>query len=158
MLLWTKVHILLSFPEFWPLVPFLSQEPMQDPTQHQSLCLLWVLLAVAVFSDLPRFWWPWQFWQVLVVYFVWCFSTGIYMVFSHHRLGVWMSEHLVMTGTCCHHSLSLWCSSPSPGWGSVYPLPPLCRYQALLLYTVLLKEVPIHTCRGGDTIHFLEDS
>ena len=39
------------------------------------------LLGYGSFSDLPCFWLPWQFWEILVKYFIKCPNIGIYLIF-----------------------------------------------------------------------------
>lgn len=131
----TSVHYcwLMISPFFKLMSLFVSQNSTQDTTLH---VVVMSSLICGSFSAFPCFSWPWQFWRVLVKYFVKQFdSSDIFMT----RLGLWDFEEvkylffcfcqgvLISTG---HH----WpCSTWSLGEGGVCQVFPLWRYFAFFI-------------------------
>ena len=64
-----------------PRVPFLSQDPRQDPTFiHLVVVCLSPPLVCDGFSDVPRSWWLWQFWGTLVRFYAECPSIWVHLM------------------------------------------------------------------------------
>ena len=79
--LWPKVIVYSDF-RFLSNVLFLFWGPSQDITLRAAVVAPQAPWAVTV-SHFPWFWWPWQFWGVLVTHFVLCHSIWVcLMVFS----------------------------------------------------------------------------
>lgn len=114
----------------------------QDPIQETLLCSVirspWAPLGCDGFSDLPCFWWPGQFWGVLVRCFAECSSAGIcLLIFLMMKLGsrVWGKKTTGIRGHSRHisraHTVTMtsrcWRWHWPPGWGRVghCPVPPL---------------------------------
>ena len=80
---WFLRFFLLRFSQFLPNIPFLCQEPIPDPTLH-VVAMPHVLLGCDSLSDLSYLLWPWEFWGIVVRYFIKCFSIWII------NLGLWI--------------------------------------------------------------------
>ena len=152
-----------DFPRFYLTSFFSSRIPSRTPHYVLSSSLLRFLLAVMVSQIcLVFFWWPGQFWGVLLRYCIECPSVRIPVIFFLMvRLGLWFWEgdHLSkgpfsshhIKGTHYQHDLSLSTWPSSPGWGRVCQVSSLqSRSVSLLFRTVLCgrNHCAHHTVKG----------
>ena len=79
------------------------QDPIQDTTLHLVFTFSQASLGCTnVSQTFPWFWWPWQFWGILVKYFVKYPWTRINHVFLTTRLGLCIFEKKTTIGTYYH--------------------------------------------------------
>lgn len=81
-----KVPSLIKFPQFFSNAFFWCRIPTRMPHYIYSSCRVRSLDHDSC-SDLPWFWWPWHFWRILIRYFVYYLSLGIWFVFLMISLG-----------------------------------------------------------------------
>ena len=76
-----KVHTVLRSLNFYLTSFFCSMDHFQNTILHLVIMSPLAPLGFDHFLDFPCFWWLWQFWGVLVRYFVQCLSIEICLVF-----------------------------------------------------------------------------
>lgn len=80
-----------------PTVLFLLQDLIQETTMYSLVLPSPALLDYVCFSYFPFFWWLWQFWGVMVRYFVGCLSVRICLMFftwlDRGDYGSWGGRH-----------------------------------------------------------------
>ena len=109
---------------------FLFQDSILVTTLHLVILPSLVPLSCDGFSDLPCFWWRWQFWGVLG-YIADCLCIGIYLMFSfmirevtcfgeeNHKCKVpFSSQHIKGTYTYYQNDYHCCCWFCSFGWSS----------------------------------------
>lgn len=114
-----------------------------------SQCISFWFSWLWQFPRHASFWWPWQFWQVLVEYGVGCSSAGICV------MGFWTSERKIRNGMLLLSVMPApavitaylcWYSSPLPSRGGVSGASAMLLWPSFMLY--YWGEVSAHTCRG----------
>lgn len=83
----------LSFLRFYLLFFFLLQDPTQDTTGHFVLMFPQPPLSYDHVPDFFYFWWPWEFWGIIVRYSVGCPHIGVSLMFQ-----VWLDWVYVIWG------------------------------------------------------------
>ena len=159
----------MIFPEFLAKSFFcqkLNQDTLYIVTMSLGSSWLWKFLIFSLF------WWPWQFWRVLVRYFVGCLTIGNvwylpndqirgmrYWEEGYRKKVPFPSYHI--KGTCFQHDLSLlmltlitwprWCLSGISTAKSLFlPISPFILYskELTMCKPYLRAEVMLHLLGG----------